>query len=537
MSVVGCQWSVEEQTRCLPGLTSCAALFLFASRSFWGCSWSVARGDDRKTPARRATARRLRRKKPQAPRGTRQAAENRGEDADRRRAAKKTAKNPAPAAGKPVSFIRDVAPILVENCIACHNPRKSESKYVMTTFAQLAKGGQQGEGITLEPGKPDESNLVELIRPDGKPRMPYKQDPLPPKRSRRSSAGSPRGRSTTAARPAEDWTDPLPQDSAGQRSRPRIPRRCRSRPWSSARTARRSPRRVITRSPSGRRPTARSTAGWRAWPSGSTTSPTARTASGWPPPAAIRAIFGVAKLWAAEPGGGGKPVRDLVETQDVVFSVAFSPDSKKIATAGADRTIRIFEVETGKLLSQIEDHADWIFEVAFSPDGKRLASASRDKTSKVFDVEKKESLVTFPGHAQPVYTVSFTPDGKGVATGGEDNRIRVWNPDNDGKQIRDIGGFGGTVFKLRYSPDGKTLVACGARQDGPRLQAPTGLDPQAPGPQRLGLLPGDLARRQDHRLGELGRRGPALEPRRRQAAPHHHRRAGLQAGRHATASH
>ena len=98
------------------------------------------------------------------------------------------------------------------------------------------------------------------------------------------------------------------------------------------------------------------------------------TASGDP------GVYGVAKLWLAEPGGGGKPVRDLAETQDVVFAVAFSPDSKKIATAGADRTIRVFEVETGKLLTQIEDHADWIFAIAFSPDGKRLASASRDKT-------------------------------------------------------------------------------------------------------------------------------------------------------------
>ena len=80
--------------------------------------------------------------------------------------------------GPPVSFIKDVAPILVQNCIACHNPKKSESKYVMTTFAQLAKGGQQGEGITLEPGDPDASLFVELIRPDGEPRMPYKQDPL-----------------------------------------------------------------------------------------------------------------------------------------------------------------------------------------------------------------------------------------------------------------------------------------------------------------------------------------------------------------------
>ena len=71
--------------------------------------------------------------------------------------------------------------------------------------------------------------------------------------------------------------------------------------------------------------------------------------------------------------------------------------------------------ESGKLLTQIEDHADWIFDIAFSPDGKRLASASRDKTSKVFDVDKKESLVTFPAHVQPIYTVSFIPDGKGVS--------------------------------------------------------------------------------------------------------------------------
>ena len=80
----------------------------------------------------------------------------------------------------------------------------------------------------------------------------------------------------------------------------------------------------------------------------------------------------------------------------------------------------------------------------------------------LFDIEKKESLVTFPGHAQPVYTVSFTPDGKAIATGGEDNRIRIWNPDEDGKPVRALGGFGGAVFRLQYAPDGKSLVACSA---------------------------------------------------------------------------
>src|SRR5262249_40055576 len=158
--------------------------------------------------------------------------------------------------------------------------------------------------------------------------------------------------------------------------------------------------------------------------------------------------FGAVKLWLAEPNGGGKPVRDLLESIDCVFAVTFSPDSKLLAAAGADRAIRIWEVESGKELALIEDHADWIFDVAFSPDGKRLASAGRDKTSKVFDVVKKESMVTFPGHAQTVYTVAFSPDGKSVYSGGEDNQIRIWNPENDGKQTRNIGGFGGPVFKL-----------------------------------------------------------------------------------------
>ena len=363
--------------------------------------------------------------------------------------------------GKSVSFMRDVAPILVENCIACHNPRKSESKYVMTTFAQLAKGGQQGEDITLEPGDPDESRLVELIRLDGNPRMPFKQDPLPKEKVATVERWVTEGAKYDGTSPGEDWTILLRKTQQVT-----IPA---AYPVTVPITA-------LQFSKDG---SAIAVSGYHEitfWKTSDGTldrrltglaerlydiaySPDGKwmaTASGDP------GVYGVAKLWLAEPGGGGKPVRDLAETQDVVFAVAFSPDSKKIATAGADRTIRVLEVETGKLLTQIEDHADWIFGIAFSPDGKRLASASRDKTSKVFDLEKKESLVTFPGHAQPIYTVSFTPDGKGIATGGEDNRIRIWNPDNDGKSIREIGGFGGTVFKLLYSPDGKNLLAVGA---------------------------------------------------------------------------
>jgi WD40 repeat protein len=154
-----------------------------------------------------------------------------------------------------------------------------------------------------------------------------------------------------------------------------------------------------------------------------------------------------------------------------MYAVAFSPDSTLVACAGADRAIRIFKVEAGEQVALIEDHADWIFDLAFSPDGKRLASASRDKTSKVFDVEKKESLVTFPGHADTVYCVAWSKDGKQIITGGADNQLRWWNPDEDGKQARNTGGFGGAVFQLRLTPDGQNLVACSVDYRCPRVHA------------------------------------------------------------------
>jgi WD40 repeat protein len=424
----------------------------------------TGRGDDGKAPAKKAA--------PQAPTAAATAPKAQSPAVTppapkaQAPAAKATAPKAQPPAQaksgpKPVSFMQDVAPILVENCIACHNPRKSESKYVMTTFGQLAKGGQQGEGSTLEPGNPDESNLVESIRPDAQPRMPFKQDPLHPDKIAIIERWVAEGGKYDGGSPAEDWTILLRKTR-----KVTIPA---AYPVTVPITALEFSRDGSTIAVSGYHEITywktadgtleRRLSGLAERIYAIATSPDGKwfaTASGDP------GVYGVAKLWLAEPGGGGKPIRDLVETQDVVFAVAFSPDSKKVATAGADRTIRIFEVESAKLLAQIEDHADWIFDIAFSPDGKRLASASRDKTSKVFDVDKKESLVTFPAHVQPVYTVSFIPDGKGVATGGEDNRIRIWNPDNDGKPIREIGGFGGSVFKLRYTPDGQSLIAAGA---------------------------------------------------------------------------
>jgi WD40 repeat protein len=163
--------------------------------------------------------------------------------------------------------------------------------------------------------------------------------------------------------------------------------------------------------------------------------------------------FGEIRLFRGE---SGDLAADLATAGDSFFDVAFSPDGSKLAAAGADRSVRVWNVADRSEVARIEDHADWVSAVAFSPDGTRLATASRDKTAKVFDLTTLESLVTFSGHEQPVTDVVFSPDGSLVASAGKDGRIRIWDI-AEGKQ-KESERTGGEALTLAISGGG---VLCG----------------------------------------------------------------------------
>src|SRR5215469_5109689 len=82
-----------------------------------------------------------------------------------------------------------------------------------------------------------------------------------------------------------------------------------------------------------------------------------------------------------------------------VWSVAFSPDSARLASASCDRTVKIWDASSGECLQTLEGHSDWVRSVAFSPDSARLASAaaSHDKTVKIWDASSGECLQTLEG--------------------------------------------------------------------------------------------------------------------------------------------
>jgi hypothetical protein len=120
-------------------------------------------------------------------------------------------------------------------------------------------------------------------------------------------------------------------------------------------------------------------------------------------------------------------VNTLKGHESSVNSVGFSPDGKQLASGSEDKTIKIWDVTTGKVLNTLKGHEGWVNSVGFSPDGKKLASGSADKTIKIWDVTTGKLLNTLKGHESYVYSVGFSPDGKKLASGSEDKTIILWD--------------------------------------------------------------------------------------------------------------
>ena len=112
---------------------------------------------------------------------------------------------------------------------------------------------------------------------------------------------------------------------------------------------------------------------------------------------------------------------------DSVASVAFSPDGKRIATASADGTAKIWDAVTGKELLTIKASTKgWVGGIAYSPNGKLLATAEDDKTARIWDATTGKELMTLNGHTDILTDVAFSPDGTHLATASWDGTAKVW---------------------------------------------------------------------------------------------------------------
>ncbi|MFN4260953.1 MAG: hypothetical protein ACK4RK_16795 [Gemmataceae bacterium] len=144
--------------------------------------------------------------------------------------------------------------------------------------------------------------------------------------------------------------------------------------------------------------------------------------------------------------------------QDAVLSVAFSPNGRLLASAGRDKSIRLWDTATGKELRQFQGHRGYVSRIVFSPDGQTLASASWDRTIRLWRVATGEELQVLQGHQQIVFSVAFSPDGRVLASGSGEKFVRLWSVAT-GQEIQQLKGeFQGYANSVAFSPDGRVLA-------------------------------------------------------------------------------
>lgn len=375
---------------------------------------------------------------------------------------------PAADANAPVSYFRDVLPILRQkNCTGCHQPAKKGGEYVMTEFESLLKGGETGEAAIV-PGKPADSYLISQITPtDGKADMPKDGPPLSPDQ----------------IAIVTKWIEQGAKDDTPMSNRPQYDAEhppvylaspvLRSLEYSPDGTliAVAGYHEVLLHKADGSGLAARLVGQSERIESAAFSVDGKRLAvTGGNP-----GRFGEVQIWDVEKR---EMTLSLMVGYDTLYGASWSPNGKMVAFGCPDNTTRAIDAETGKQVLFSGAHNDWVLDTVFSVQSDHLISVSRDMSMKLVEVATQRFIDNItsitPGALKGgLICLDRHPQKDELLAGGADGAPKVFKMvrttarqiGDNANLLREYAAMPGRVFGVSFSHDG-TKIAAGSSSDG-----------------------------------------------------------------------
>jgi len=173
---------------------------------------------------------------------------------------------------------------------------------------------------------------------------------------------------------------------------------------------------------------------------------------------------GTLRLWdlESEPPGlessDRKPAQIFAGHTSGVYSMVLMKDGRRMASASADKTLKLWDLSTGSCLRTYTGHKCGVWSVASTKDSQRIISASQDKTLKLWDVETGDCLQTYTGHNDWVSLVVLTDDDKRILSASFDNTLKLWDAER-GICLRTYTGHKDQITSFLLAEDNKHIIS------------------------------------------------------------------------------